>query len=493
MFCPGEKVHRLHRFHAVSGIRQGAGVPGGGGGVAADHHDGAGGHVHQCLQSGLVAAFAGRVHHDHIGAGTFRRKAGGGGTGVHAVEVRFVGAEAQPGRSFLGSVHRLGHHFHPYQPAAVRQHGKPDGAHAAVQIQQEIIRAQSGEPAGGGIQLFRRRGVYLVELMHAHAQRYPGQGILDGAGAQDCAGALPQNYIGAGGVAVDKHRGQIELFLQCGADLGFVGQAVAVGHKAEQPLAAVPALPHVQVTHPALAGFFVIRLHPVLFQQGTGPGGQLVHPDRLQQTVGGADDAVAAPGVEPGDHVPVTVPSHRQLYLVAVPLHQGRGQNLGHRHIQSAQTGEGVPHKAGFGFTLCLIGDVPQAASSAGSAHRAVRFAAAGTGNQQLFHPGKSVAFQRLGHPGLDAVAGGGAGHEYRHALPAAHAAAVAGKSVNIQLQQLVLFQKGRGLIRHNTPRVVQRWMGRKQAQNAAGALGRKFTAGDLFPARPGICWAVRP
>ena len=117
--------------------------------------------------------------------------------------------------------------------------------------------------------------------MHAHAQRNAGKCILNDAGAKHGAGLAAQNHIGALTVAVDKDRCKGKLLLQGGANLCFIGQAVAVHNKAEQPLAAVPALPHVEMPHTAGVRFLVVGSDAVFLKQRTGACGQLVHPLRL--------------------------------------------------------------------------------------------------------------------------------------------------------------------------------------------------------------------
>ena len=178
---------------------------GGGGGVAAYHDHRARGHGGDGCQSGFVAAFARRVNDDDIGARALGGQLGRSGTGVLAAEVGLVGGKAQAGGGLFRAVYSLGHDLNAYQAAAVGQHRKPDRAHAAVEIQQEIIRRQRGKFPRFGIQGFGGGGVDLVKFVHTHPKRDPGQRILDIPGTERHTGFSTQNHIGAGVVAVDEN------------------------------------------------------------------------------------------------------------------------------------------------------------------------------------------------------------------------------------------------------------------------------------------------
>ena len=115
------------------------------------------------------------------------------------------GGKAQAGGGLFRAVYSLGHDLNAYQAAAVGQHRKPNRAHAAVEIQQEIIRRQRGKFPRFGIQGFGGGGVDLVKFVHTHPKRDPGQRILDIPGAERHTGFSTQNHIGAGVVAVDEN------------------------------------------------------------------------------------------------------------------------------------------------------------------------------------------------------------------------------------------------------------------------------------------------
>ena len=179
------------------------GVACGGGCIAADHDHCAGGHLGNGGQGGLVAAFARRVYHDHIGAGTLGGKLCSRRTGILTTEIRPVGIQPQTGGCLFGAVHSLRHDFNTDQTPAVRQHRKPDRAHAAVEVKQKIRLLQPGILPCLGVQCFGSGGIHLIKFMHAHAQRDAGKCILNDAGAKHGAGLAAQNHIGALTVAVN--------------------------------------------------------------------------------------------------------------------------------------------------------------------------------------------------------------------------------------------------------------------------------------------------
>ena len=213
--------------------------------------------------------------------------------------------------------------------------------------------------------------------------------------------------------------------MQCFADLRLVGQAVSVYYKAEQPLAAVPALAHVQMAHAAGVRILVVGGDAVFFQQGAGAGGQGVHPIGLQFAVGAGDNAVAAARKKARDQMPVFVGADGQLHLVAVTVGGGGTQHIMHRHVQLAQAGKRVAHKLRFGGTLGCIADMPQPAAAAGTGHGAVLLHAAGAGGQQLFQSAKGIAFHGLDDAHLGHIAGGGGSYKNGLAVMMGHAAAV--------------------------------------------------------------------
>ena len=419
-------------------VRQPAGVAGGGGGIAADHHHRAGCHLYNSGQGCLITALAGRVHHNYIRVLPFGSKGGCRLPGILTAKIRLVGGKPQPRRGFLGALHGLGYDLHAQQTSAIRQHRKPDRTHTAVQIQQKIIGTQRGIFPRLGIQHLGGGGVDLIKLMHAHLQGNPCQRVADKAAAQHRAGLPAQNHVGAGGVLVDQNGGQRKFRLQRFAHLPLAGQGSAVQHKAQKAFAAVPALPHIQVAHQPRVGFFVVSRCACLLQQGAGALGKAVHPFGLQLAILAQHNAVAAPGVKACDEMPAFIASHGQLYLVTVTVCVFGTDNRQHRHIQAPQPGKGVLHKARLCLTLGGIFQVPQPAAAAGGCHGAIGRTPPCAGGQQLFQPGKGIAFHRLDNAHLGNIAGRGIGDKQRHTVLMGNAVAVTGQGFNFYGQNLV-------------------------------------------------------
>ena len=89
---------------------------------------------------------------------------GRGLAGVGAEEAalgRHVRAHA--GRVGFGAVDGFGHDLHAHQLPAVLRHGQADGAHAAVEIQQQIGGLQLGKTGRNAVQALGGQGVDLVE------------------------------------------------------------------------------------------------------------------------------------------------------------------------------------------------------------------------------------------------------------------------------------------------------------------------------------------
>ena len=141
MLRPREQIHRLHLFCMVPILLQPCGVSGGGGGVAADIYHPAGGHAHHGGEGGFIAALAGRVQHDDVRVQTLGGELGGSLSGIGAEKAALGGyGLAHAGGVGLGALDGLRHDLHTDQFPALLGHRKADGAHAAVEIQQCVIR-----------------------------------------------------------------------------------------------------------------------------------------------------------------------------------------------------------------------------------------------------------------------------------------------------------------------------------------------------------------
>ena len=141
-----EQIHRLHLFQRIPLFTQPLGIAGGGGGVAADidhpRGDPSGQQQKGWLHRSLCGAGPAR---SRPGAAPSAGKAGGGCAGVGAEKAALGGdGVAHAGGIGLGAFNRFWHDLHAHQLPAVVYHRKADGAHAAVEVQQQVVRGAAG-------------------------------------------------------------------------------------------------------------------------------------------------------------------------------------------------------------------------------------------------------------------------------------------------------------------------------------------------------------
>ena len=438
---PREHIHRLDLLDAVAVPGELGGVAGGGGGVAADVDQAAGGHLDDGGQGGRVAALAGRVNDDDAGGQALGGQTGGGFAGVGAEETA-LGRDgvAHPGGVGFGALDGLGDHLDPHQRAAALRHRKADGAHPAVEVQEQVVRAGGGIGGGHAVELFGAGRVHLIKGEGAQAHRHPAEGVLDKAGTVQDPVLTAKDDVGLVGVDVDENGAHLtEMAAQGGGQLGGMGQAGAGADQADHDLAAVSAPPQEDVAHEPAAGSFVVGLDAVLGEQPAQKMPDLVQDGGLQFAVGAGDDPVAAPGVKADAGFPVFVQPHRELHFVAVAVHFGGGEDGLDLDVQPADPPEGVGYGGLLGLQLGLVAQVPQTAPAAGSGHGAVGRDAVGGGRLDRIHDAEGVPLAVLDHPGADHIAGGRPRHKDGFALPVADAAAVAGQPLDGQCDDLIL------------------------------------------------------
>ena len=169
---PREQIHRLHLFRAVPLCLQPLGVPGGGGRVAADIDHPLGIHLDNSRKGGFIAAFAGRVEDDDVRAQALSREAGGGSAGVGAEKAALGGdGVAHPGGICLSAFNRFWYDLHTHQLPAVVYHRKADGTHAAVEVQQQVVRGELGILGRDAVELLSGQCVDLIERQGAFRPR----------------------------------------------------------------------------------------------------------------------------------------------------------------------------------------------------------------------------------------------------------------------------------------------------------------------------------
>lgn len=441
MLRPRKQIHRLDLLGAVALCFQPLGVSCGGGGVAADVDDPAGGHGDDGGKGGLVTAFAGRVEDDDVGVEALGGELRCGFARVGAEEATSGGnGFAHAGRVGLGAVDGFRDDLHADERAAAVHHRKADGAHAAVEVQQKVVRLELSVFCGDAVELFGGEGVDLIERQRAKPHRDAAEGVLDEAGAAEGVGLCAQNDVGVPGVDVHEDGGNVrELCGQLLDELGAVGELCAGADDADHDLAAVRTPAQKDVPHQALAGSLIVGLDAVCTEKAAQCVADVVQDAGLQLAVGAGDDAVGASGVEADAGHTVLVAPDRELDLVAVAVHFGGGEGVQHRHIQPADAAERIDDVFLLGPQLGGVIQVPQAAAAAGACHGAVHRDAVRRGGAQGVQNAEGIAAAVLDDADVGFIAGGGAGHEHGLAVRrVCHAASVVGKPLDGQGQHLI-------------------------------------------------------
>ena len=441
MLRPRKQIDRLHLFRMISLFFQPLCVPRGGGGVAADVDDPAGGHLDDGGEGGLVAALAGRVEDDDVRVEALGGELGRGFARIGAEEAAFGGnSAAHAGGVGLGALNGFGDDLHADELAAAVCHREADGAHAAVEVEQEVLRLELGVVGGDAVQPLGGESVDLIERQGAEPDRDAAEGVLDEAGAGKGMGLGAEDDVGVFGVDVHEDgRDGRELRLQLSGQLRAVGELRAGADDADHDLPAVGTAPQEDVAHKALAGGLIVGLDVVGRKKGAECIADVVQDAGLQLAVRAGDDAMGAPGVKADAGGTVFVPAHRELHLVAIAVHFGGGQGVQNRHIQPADAAEGVGHALLLGPQLGGVVQMPQTAPAAGAGHGAVHRDAVGRGGAQAVQNAEGIAAAVLDDADIGLIAGGSAGHE--HGLTVrrvCHAAAIIGKPLDGQRQHLI-------------------------------------------------------
>ena len=374
MLRPWKQIHRLDLLGVVALCFQPFGVSCSGGGVAADVDDPAGGHGDDGRKGGLVTAFAGRVEDDDVGVEALGGELRCGFARVGAEEAASGGdGFAHAGRVGLGAVDGFGDDLHADERAAAVHHRKADGAHAAVEVQQKIIRLELNVFGGDAVKPLGGEGVDLIERQGAKPHRNAAEGVLDEAGAAEGVGLCAHNDVGVPGVDVHEDGGNVrELCGQLLDEFGAVGELCAGADDADHDLAAVRTPAQEDVPHQALAGSLIVGLDAVCTEKAAQCVADVVQDAGLQLAVGAGDDAVGATGVEADAGHTVLVTPDRELDLVAVAVHFGGGESVQHRHVQPADAAERIGDVFLLGPQFGGVIQVPQAAAAAGACHGAV-------------------------------------------------------------------------------------------------------------------------
>ena len=148
-------------------------------------------------------------------------------------------------------------------------HGKADGAHAAIEIQQRVVRGQLRVLRGNAVQPLGSQRVDLIEGQRPQPYRYAAKSVLNVARAVQDMVLTAQNDVGVFGVDVEQDGADgRELLPQCGAKLLCMGQLCPGAYQTHHDLPAVRTAPQEDVPHQPLAALLVVRADALLCKKG---------------------------------------------------------------------------------------------------------------------------------------------------------------------------------------------------------------------------------
>ena len=441
MPCSWKQIHRLHLLCVISILFQPCSISCGGGGVAADVDHPAGSHAHHGGKGSFVAALAGWIQHYDVRVKALSGKAGGGLTGICAEKSALCGHICtHAGSVSLGTFNGFRYDLHTDQLTAVCCHGKTNSAHAAVEVQQQVVRGKLSILGGNAVKLLSSKGIDLIEGKRAKLHRNTAQGVFNIPLPIQGVGLGAKNYVGVFSIYVQQDRGDLcKLSFQPGAKLFSGGQLGTGADKADHDLATVSAAPQKDMTHKAPAGLLAVRLDALFCKKSAQCVANLIQHTGLQAAVRAGDDTVGAPGVEADTGLAAFVHAHRELHLIAVAVHFRRTHNGQNRHIQSSDAGKGICNILLLGAQLGSIVQMPQAAAAAGACHGTIHRDTVRRRSEHLVQNTEGVALAVLNdaHPGF--VAGGGTGNKHGLTVWAVcYAAAIAGKTLYAQGENLI-------------------------------------------------------
>lgn len=168
------------------------------------------------------------VQHYDVRVKALSGKAGGGTTGICAEKSALCGHICtHAGSVSLGTFNGFRYDLHTDQLTAVRCHGKTNGAHAAVEVQQQVVRGKLSILGGNAVKLLGSKGIDLIEGKRAKLHRNTAQGVFNIPRAVQSVGLGAKNHVGVFSIYIQQDRGDLcKLSFQPGAKL-FSGGSLA--------------------------------------------------------------------------------------------------------------------------------------------------------------------------------------------------------------------------------------------------------------------------
>ena len=321
---------------------------------------------------------------------------------------------------FPGVGDGLGDDLRPNDPPGPPRQGQRDRPDAAVQVQHGLLPGKPGKPQSQTVQALRLSPVDLEEGGGGQTEGQSAQLLLQPALPPKLGILISENYVGIPGVGVEDHPSQPGLRLTQSVHQRLrLGQGPPVDYHADQtlpiPVGADIEVPDQSPARPLVIGGDAVRLHPRL--EGPLQAGDRL---RLEEAVRGVQHIVA-PGAEVADGQPPPPLSHRELYLVPVPVGLFRPQDRGQIQVNMSHPLQGVGNALALGPQLLGVGHVPVLTAAAFPIQGAVNPHPLRGGGQQLHSPAPGHIFFNLFQPDPPPLPGDGAGHKDNPALQPGH------------------------------------------------------------------------
>lgn len=366
MLRAGEHVHGRGAQGPEPVLGQVGEVAGEGGGIAGDVHHALGRKRADGAQEVLVAAAAGRVHEEHVERLPRFGHAQQEAARVCAVELRV--ADAVPARVPRRILYGGRVELHADQARAAVRGTQPDGADAAIGVQDRLRPLEAGVVQGARIEALGLLRIDLIKGLRRDAERLAAEHVLYGSRAVEDDVALAQDH--GGRAVVDVEDNGSDLRVRCEQrphKVVLARQNRLDRDQHHQDLARRPRRPDQDVPHQARARVLPVRPDLEFAQQPPDRRDDRVRLLVLDQALVHGHDLMRPHAVDARDHVAAAVPGKDRMRLVAVV------EGILHPHdvLHRAERREELAHPRLLSLKLLRIGQMRHLASAAARSNRA--------------------------------------------------------------------------------------------------------------------------
>ena len=363
-----EHIHRNGLYSLVAAPDQVRGVPRQGVRPAGNVDDALRGQFQGRGEEFLVAARAGRVHHQHIQRepllGHFDHEAARivtEETGVaHAVEAGV----------FFGIAHSVGVQLHADDLLCMPRRAQANGTRTAVGVQQGFLAGEACQVDGRAVEHLRLAQVDLIKALRADAEAQATQLILQIARAKEGYVELAQHHAGFAGVDVQHHGGDLRMAAGQFRHEGLAaGEFLARGHQHHHDLPRHIGGTDQHMAQKTAMGVFII--YPQLeagdhLHNGADDG---VGARIMQQALLHRNHMVRPRRIHAGDNLAFAILRQHHMHLAAIVGGVVHAQNGLHRADAVQQLFDGLL----LALKLLGVGQMHQLAAAAAGGNRAGR------------------------------------------------------------------------------------------------------------------------